>query len=145
MKKHPFILIEVLIAMAFLLLCISPFVLGPLLINKKMSDMLFELEFERRKEEIIYKVLKKPGKMKGIIDGGNKQKDISSTLTISIEGLGEKEYKCVLNPVSKKNKEFENSRETIFLITLQVLPQKKKEFKTFKRKIRIVKKNHGAK
>lgn len=88
MKKRPFVLIEVLIAMALLALCAFPLISEPIFSYKKMRDHLFELELEREIENIYYEIRKKTLKFESI----NRSKISLAPIEISVAGLGKKIY-----------------------------------------------------
>ena len=92
--KRPFVLIEVLIAIALLALCAFPLISEPLFSQKIMRRKFFELELEREAEKIYYEILKTPLVFSEIPQKGSKNTKTSS-LEISIEGLGEKTYKTL--------------------------------------------------
>ncbi len=94
MKKRPFVLIEVLIAIALLALCAFPLISEPLFSQKIMRRKFFELELEREAEKIYYETLKTPLIFSEIPKKGAKNTKTSS-LEISIDGLGKKNYKTL--------------------------------------------------
>ena len=94
MNNRPFVLIEVLIAIALLALCAFPLIAEPLFSQKIMRKKFFELELEREAEKIYYEILKTPLIFSEIPKKGSKQTKTSS-LEISIEGLGRKSYKTL--------------------------------------------------
>ncbi len=91
MNKRPFILIEVLIAIALLALCAFPLISEPLFSQKTMRKKFFELELEREAEKIYYEILKTPLEFSKI-PKENPPKTKLPPLEISIEGLGRKTY-----------------------------------------------------
>jgi len=92
--KRPFVLIEVLIAIALLALCAFPLISEPLFSQKAMRAKFFELELEREAEKIYYEVLKTPLIFSEIPNKGSKSTKTSS-LELSIAGLGKKTYKTL--------------------------------------------------
>lgn len=91
MKKRPFVLIEVLIAVALLTLCAIPLIADPLFAHRKMAKKLFELEQEREAEKIYFAVLQKELSMKNITREQNVITPLNS-VEITIDGLGKKAY-----------------------------------------------------
>ena len=57
MKKRPFILIELLLAITFLSVALLPLIGGPFLYLNKHKKNLLELELERESEGIFYDIL----------------------------------------------------------------------------------------
>ncbi|MCB1110598.1 MAG: type II secretion system protein, partial [Chlamydiia bacterium] len=92
MKKRPFILIEVLIAISLLSLCALPLISEPLFAQKKMREKYFALELEREAEKIYYEILQKELSLGKITRKSSDQTSLGP-IVLSIEGLGKKTYK----------------------------------------------------
>jgi len=116
MNKRPFVLIEVLIAIALLALCAFPLIAEPLFTHKTMRRKFFELELEREAEKIYYEILKTPLEFSEILKKGSK-KTKTSSLEISIDGLGKKTYKTLSSLYHCKD---EKNTSEVYKIHLQV-------------------------
>ncbi len=92
--KRPFVLIEVLISITLLTLCTFPLISEPLFSQKTMRRKFFELELEREAEKIYYEILKTPLIFSEIPNKGSKNTKTSS-VELSIEGFGKKNYKVL--------------------------------------------------
>ena len=114
MNKRPFVLIEILIAIALLSLCAFPLISEPLFSQKTMRKKFFELELEREAEKIYYEILKTPLEFSKISTKYS-QKTKLPPLEISIEGLGTKTYTPHYHLYHSAKKEHENGIYKIHL------------------------------
>lgn len=96
MKKRPFVLLEVLLAIAILALAFVPLAGSPFLMFKKQRDELITLELEREAEVIFYNLLKNFRRYHpdwGFETKHSKSFEWKEPVTIDVQGLGRATYK----------------------------------------------------
>jgi len=104
MKKRPFVLIEVLIAIALLTLCAFPFISESIFTQKIMRGKFFELELEREAENTFYQILKEGFEFASIPNHTPKKVQLPS-IKLALDGIGEKTYDAsyTICQLAKKN------------------------------------------
>ena len=108
MKKRPFILVELLIAIAILSLCAIPLLGYPYFSYRKQRGQLLEIEFQRQAEILFYDLLKDLNYSWESLGFDHKKRTDMDSIKLEIEGLGPiiiyPHYHLYVAPNAKKTK-----------------------------------------